>query len=464
MKLENNLGSDPIKKLVLRLAIPSMLAQFVSVFYSIVDRMYIGNIPGDGALALAGVGICGPIVTMVSAFSYWAGVGGAPLMSIRLGEKNEEEARKILANSFMLLTVIGLTVMAAAFLLKDHLLWWFGATEANFPYAREYMTVYLAGTMFAIYTTGLNNFITCQGYAKIAMISVILGAAANIVLDPIFIFALDMGVAGGALATVLSQLASCLFTMCFLFGKKVPVKITFRGYSLRICRRILSVGTTPFLIVLFDNVLIIALNMVLQRFGGVQSDALLTCNAILQSLMLVITMPLGGITTGTQTILGYNYGANRPDRVLEGEKQIVKVCLLFTAVMFILAQTCSRYFVQIFTQDPVYVEMTVGFIRIFTLGVIPLGIQYPLVDGFTGMGIVKIAISLSFFRKFVYLLLVVLIPMLAGAANVFYAEAISDIIAPAVTAAVYLLSIRKILERRNQEARQEVELALKRQS
>lgn len=453
MKLENNLGSDPIKKLVPRLAVPAMLAQFVSVLYSVVDRMYIGNIPGDGALALAGVGICSPIVTMISAFSYWAGIGGGPLMSIKLGEKNQDAARKILANSFMLLCIMSAAVMAASFLLKDSLLWWFGATEANFSYAQDYMAVYLCGTVFAILSVGLNNFITCQGFARTAMCSVVLGAAANIILDPVFIFIFDMGVSGAAFATVLSQLASCLFTLRFLFGKKVPVKITFKGYDWKICRSILTVGLTPFLIILFDNVLIIALNMVLQRYGGSQSDALLTCNAIVQSLMLVITMPLGGISTGTQTILGYNYGANRPDRVLEGEKQIVKACVLFTVVMFVLAQTCSRYFVQIFTQDETYIEMSVRFIRIYTLGVIPLGVQYALVDGFTGMGIVKIAISLSFFRKLMYLALVVILPMTLGAANVFYAEAVSDVVPPVVTAAVYLFSIRKILNRRAEEAR-----------
>ena len=199
MKMENNLDTDQIRSLVWRLAFPSMLAQFVSVFYSIVDRMYIGNIPEIGDMALAGVGICGPIVTMISSVASWVGIGGAPLLSIRLGQKNEKKAREILANCFLLLVVMSLAITALAFLTKDRLLVWFGASEAIFPYADEYITVYLLGTVFALLTTGMNQFIICQGFAKVGMKSVLLGAVCNIVLDPVFIFVLDMGVAGGFL-------------------------------------------------------------------------------------------------------------------------------------------------------------------------------------------------------------------------------------------------------------------------
>lgn len=216
----NNLGTDDIKSLVPRIALPAMLAQFVSVFYSIVDRMYIGNIPEIGETALAGVGICGPIVTMISAFAAWVGIGGAPLMSIKMGEKNQQGAERILANCFLLLLGMSVVITGLAYASKDVLLRWFGATETIFPYAQEYMSVYIAGTVFAILSLGLNQFITCQGFAGLGMCSVVIGAVCNIVLDPIFIFGLHMGVVGGAAATVVSQAASCIFALCVLFGKR----------------------------------------------------------------------------------------------------------------------------------------------------------------------------------------------------------------------------------------------------
>ena len=205
MKLENNLGEDPIGKLVMRLAIPSMFAQFVSVLYSIVDRMFIGNIKEIGEVALAGVGVCGPIVTLLSSFAALIGIGGAPLMSMKMGAKDEKGAEKILANCFLMLLVISGVLMAVAFLLKEQMLWWFGAGERTFSYANEYITIYLMGTVFAILTVGMNQFIICQGFAKVGMISVLIGAVCNIILDPICIFVFHMGVKGGAFATILSD-------------------------------------------------------------------------------------------------------------------------------------------------------------------------------------------------------------------------------------------------------------------
>ena len=265
MKIENDLGKDDIKRLVIRIAIPSMLAQFVNVLYSVVDRMYIGNIAEIGEKALAGVGVCGPIVTMISAFASLVGIGGSPLMSIKMGEGSEKEAKKILANSFLMLAVISVITTAGALLLKNNLLMWFGASETIFPYANQYITIYLLGTIFALMAVGMNQFIICQGFAKVGMKSVTLGAIINIILDPVFIFVLEMGVRGAALATVLSQMASCAFVLLFLFSKKVPIRISFGGYEWRIIRKITVLGMTPFLIIAFDNVLIITLNAALQH-------------------------------------------------------------------------------------------------------------------------------------------------------------------------------------------------------
>ena len=452
MKIENDLGRDDVRLLVMRIAIPSMLAQFVSVLYSVVDRMYIGNIPEIGETALAGVGVCGPIVTLITAFGSLVGVGGAPLMSIRLGEKDEKGASQILANCFLLLSAISLIIMAAALLLKNRLLVWFGASEAIFPYANDYITIYLLGTIFALLSIGMNQFIICQGFAKVAMKSVMLGAVVNIVLDPVFIFGFDMGVKGGALATVISQMASAAFVLAFLFGKRVPIRITFGNYQWRIMRKVIFLGLSPFLIVAFDNVLVIAMNASLQHYGGPEGGMLLTCNTIVQSFMLMVTMPLGGITGGTQSILGYNFGARRSDRVLAAQQWIVTLALIFTAVMFIIAQAVPQYFVRIFTREPEYVELTVWAIRVFTLGIIPLSIQYGIVDGYTGMGIAPIAISLSAFRKTLYLLGVFLIPMIFGVRAVFYTEPFSDFLGTAVSIAVYLLTMKKILRRRENGA------------
>ena len=278
MKLENDLGRDPIGRLVWRIALPSMLAQFVSVLYSIVDRIYISNLPGIGDVALAGVGVCGPVVTMIGAFASLVGIGGAPLMSIRMGAGRTEEARHILADSFLLLCVSAAGLMAAAFALRRPMLLAFGASEVTVPYAIAYFTVYLWGTVFNLLSLGLNQFIICQGFAQKGMVSVVLGAAINIALDPVFMFALDMGVVGAALATVLSQLASCLYVLRTLFGSRVPIPITFGGYSIKRMGRILATGLTPFLIIAVDNVMIIAMNAVLQRYGGVElGDRLITC-------------------------------------------------------------------------------------------------------------------------------------------------------------------------------------------
>lgn len=329
--------------------------------------------------------------------------------------------------------------------LKDHLLVWFGASETVFPYADEYITVYLLGTVFALLSTGMNQFIICQGFAKVGMKSVLLGAVLNILLDPVFIFVLDMGVAGAAVATVISQMASCVYVLRFLFSNRPMIKITFGGYDLKVMGQVLLLGLTPFLIIAFDNILIISLNATIQKYGGAgRGDMLLTCNTILQSFMLIVTMPLSGITGGTQTILGYNYGAKRPDRIKKAQKHILVLALAFTTIMFVVAQLLPQYFTMIFTRDPEYIQMTVRAIRIYSLMIIPLAVQYTIVDGFTGMGIAKVAISLSTFRKLIYFAGVFLIPLWFDITNVFYTEPISDLISAIVSSVVYIRLIGKI--------------------
>ena len=448
MALENDLGRDDIKKLVWRIAIPSMLAQFVSVLYSIVDRIYISNIAGIGEVALAGVGVCGPVVTMIGAFASLIGIGGAPLMSIRMGAGKRLDAHRILNNCFLMLCVCAVVITAVIFPLRRVMLMAFGASEVTLPYAEQYFTVYLCGTVFNLLSLGMNQFIISQGFAKTGMYSVIIGAVLNIVLDPVFIFALHMGVAGAAVATVLSQMASCAFVLSFLFGKKVPVKISFGGYDRKLIQRILLVGFTPFIIIAVDNVMIISMNSVLQTYGGPgEGDMLITCATIVQSFMLVITMPLGGITGGTQTILAFNYGAGQPDRVKKAQRFIFLLSAGYTTILFILAQTAGHIFVRLFTSDPALIAEAAKTIKIYTLAVIPLSIQYVIVDGFTGLGKVQLSLPLSFFRKLVYFLPLFLLPRFFGARATFYAEPISDIIAPVVSIFIYAVAMKRILKK-----------------
>lgn len=446
MAAENDLGRDNIKKLVIRIAVPSMLAQFVSVLYSIVDRMYIGNIPVSGDMALAGAGVCGPVVTMIGSVAFLVGIGGAPLMSMKMGQGDNKAAERILANCFLMLALCSVLMVACIYPIQIPMLRYFGASDTTLPYANAYFTIYLTGTVFALMSTGMNQFIICQGFAKTGMYSVIIGAVLNIVLDPVFIFGFHMGVSGAATATVLSQTASCAFVLKTLFGKAVPVRITFGGYDWRLIRRILTIGFTPFIIIAMDNVMIITMNAILQKYGGAaRGDLLITCATIAQSFMLVVTMPLGGITSGTQAVLAYNFGAGNTDRVKGAQKYIFILAAAYTTLLFILARTVGGLFVRLFTSDPTVAAEALRAIRIFTLAIIPLAFQYEIVDGFTGLGQVQVALPLSFFRKGLYFVSLFLLPAMFGAEAAFFAEPVSDIAGPVVSAIVYIVSMKGIL-------------------
>ncbi len=449
MRAENDLRHDKIGPLVLRIALPSMLAQFVSVLYSIVDRMFIGHIPEVGALALAGAGVCGPTVTLAAAFSFWIGCGGAPLMSIRLGQRDERAAGRIMSCCFSLLLLFSAVLMLLLIPLRTPLLRLFGASDVTLPYAVSYFTLYLLGTPFALLSGGMNQLIICQGFARVGMKSVLLGAVLNIVLDPVFIFGLGMGVQGAALATVLSQMASCTYVLRFLRGEQPPVRLRFAKPDFDTVGRVLLLGISPFLIIALDQVMLISMNALLQRYGGTsQGDFYITCNTIVQSFMLVVTMPLGGISGGTQSILGYNFGAGKPKRVLLAQRYIFALCAGFTAVMFVLARTAGPYFIMLFNRDPAVAETTHWAICVETLAIVPLGLQYGLVDGFTGMGQVQYAMPLSFWRKSVYFVSLFLLPALLGVRAIFWAEPICDVLGVLVSVTVYLRCIGRLLHKR----------------
>lgn len=448
MKLENDLGHDPIPGLVLRLAVPTMIAQFVNVLYSIVDRIYIGNIPQIGELALAGVGVCGPIVTLLSSFATLVGLGGAPIMAMRLGQQNRRGAQHILANAFGVLLLLSAVLPLLFFVAREPLLLLFGASQATLVYANDYMTIYALGTVFALLATGLNSFIICQGYSTVAMGTVVVGAVVNILLDPLFIFALDMGVAGAAIATVIAQAASCLFVVGFLLRPGIPVRITFGGYSWGIIRNIVKFGFCPFIIIATDSVLLIVMNISLKRYGGGQADLLIAASTIVQSFLMMITMPLGGITGGTQPILSYNYGAQNTARIRQGIRAILVLALGFNTVMFLISRVVPQLFVGVFTRDPAVMELAVRAIGVTTMGIIPLAVQYTLVDGLTAIGVTRVAVALSLFRKSTYLLTTLVAPVYFGAAAVFFAEPAADFLGATVSITIFLLVFGKVLLQR----------------
>lgn len=452
MKHQTDLGKDRIPILVLKLAIPSMIAQFVTVLYSIIDRMFIGNIKEIGDAALAGVGVCGPIVTLLTSFGTLIGLGGSILMSMRMGAGRKKQAESILAHSFAMLVLFSAVLTILFLVSKKYLLNWFGASPVTFPYADAYLTIYTAGTFFALMAIGLNYFITCQGFPAVGMLTVLIGAVTNIILDPVFIFLLDMKVAGAAIATVIAQFASCAFTFCFLIGKKVPIRITLlkkQSFSPVIVQKILTLGISPFLILATDSVIIIVLNSVLQKFGGPsEGDILITCATIVQSFMMLITGPMLGISSGTQAILSYNYGAKEIKRVRKAEKYILILCLCFTTLMFVLSRIVPQYFIRIFTKDALQMELCTWGIGVFTLMIIPLSFQYVFVDGFTALGRSKTALFLSLSRKGNYMLFTILLPIFFGARSAFYAQPIADGIAAVMATVGFLLIFNKHLEKR----------------
>ncbi len=427
-QLDSPLGTAPEGKLVLQLAIPAMLAQFVNILYSVVDRMYVGHIAEVGAEALAGVGVCAPVVTMITAFAALVGFGGGPLMSIRMGRQDLEGARQIVANSFYLLLALSVVVTVPVVVLRRPILFAFGASEQLWPYAEAYFTTYVLGTVFALLSVGLNQIVMSQGFSGTAMRSVMLGAAVNIALDPVCIFALDMGVRGAAVATVLSQVCSAMYTLRFLFQppragghNELSAASAGSGVFFRSACRRRS-------IIALDNVLLNSVNVTLRKYGGADSDMLIACAAILQSFMLIITMPLGGITAGTQSILGYNYGAGNTRRDhARGEAHRIAVLHFYRCYVCDCANHGHAFCPYLYHGSGTYRAGGLDDTHLYAGGTRP-GDRYPFVDGMTGMGLVRWGLTFSLLRKGIFFAGVYLLPALFSATTLLYAEPISDIL------------------------------------
>lgn len=442
----NDFGNDPIPSLVFKISIPFMFAQFVNVLYSIVDRIFIGNIPLIGDVSLAGAGVCAPIITLLSSFATLIGIGGSVLFSMRLGAGDKKGAKTILSNSFSMLLLFSAALTVLFLLSKGLLLRWFGASEVTYPYANTYMTIYTLGTFFALLSMGMNYFITAQGFPALGMVTTLIGAVINIILDPVFIFGLHMNIAGAALATVIAQCASCVFVLLTLRRKKMPIPLSLSRPDRELCWRIIKMGFSPFLILATDSIIIIAMNAVLQYHGGPDyGDTLITCATIVQSYMLLITSPMLGITGGSQPLISYNLGANKAARIRQAIFWVLMLCIGFTTVMFLLSRVVPQHFVRIFTDDPEYTSLSIWGIKTFTLAVIPLSFQYVFVDSLTALSLTKISLFLSLFRKANYFLATCIIPFLFTAQAAFYAEPYADLVASAVSSAVFFTVYKKYL-------------------
>lgn len=449
MKEKYDLGKGNLWSLTLRLAIPTALGQAVSVLYAIIDRMFIGHIPGYGELALAGVGVAAPIVTMITSFSAMVGMGGAPLMAMREGHQEHSAAESILFCGFVMLLAISAAITPLALLSRNFLLSLFGASSATMEYASSYLGIYLVGTPFAMLASGLNSYVISQGLSGKGMASVLIGAALNLILDPIFIFALDMGVKGAAIATVISQIASSALTIAFLLIPSASIRLRPYAVSGRTVRLICKYGFSPFLIIATDNLILIVLNTMLQKYGGPElGDKLITASAIIQSFHLLVMNPIGGITGGCQGLISFNYGAGNTERVRQGIRKVQITATAYTAVMTLITVFGARQFAACFTSSPEIQELTARYMVVFEAAIIPISFQYCNIDCFTAIGQVRYALPLSLFRKSLFIVSAMILPMFFGAPAAFLSEPISDLIAGITSTSMMWTKLPSILRRR----------------
>lgn len=442
---DKKLGTEPIGKLVISLALPAVMAQVVNVLYNIVDRIYLGHIPDVGATALTGVGICYPILSIIAAFSNFVGTGGAPLAAIQLGKGNHDKAEEILGNGVVILLCFSLILSILFGIYKEPLLYAFGGSDITVPYGLDYLNIYLLGTIFVQLALGLNVYISCQGKGRIAMFSVLIGAVINIVLDPIFIFGLNMGVKGAAMATVISQACSAIWVLSYLCSKKSVIRIRKKYFRLnpKIVGGIAALGVSPFVMTSTESLVTITLNSGLQTYGG---DTYVGALTIMQSIMQLCTVPMMGFAQGVMPIISYNYGAKNADRI----KQTVKITLMVTCI-FTFTYSMATYifpgmFASVFTSDEELISLITKALPIFMGGIWIFGLQMTFQNAFLGMGQAKISLFLALLRKIVLLIpLAIILPKFMGVMGIYYAEPIADILAASTTGIMFFIFFKKKL-------------------
>lgn len=444
---EVDLGKDPVGRLLFTLAVPTITSQVVNALYNIVDRMYIGHIPGEGAAALTGLGVCFPLIMLISAFANLIGMGGAPRASILMGHGDEKGAERILGSCFAALAALSVVLTAFSFVFMRPMLMLFGASEATIGYAMDYMEIYAAGTIFVQLTLGMNVFITAQGFSKVSMMTVVIGAAINIILDPIFIFVFGMGVRGAAWATVLSQAVSAVWALRFLCGGRAVLKL--RRENIKVSRAVImpcvALGFAPFVMQSTESLLVLSFNSSLLKYGG---DVAVGAMTILSSVMQFAMLPVQGLTQGAQPIVSYNYGAGNPERMKRAFMLLLRSCLVCTAVIWALSLLCPGLFVHIFTDDPELAATARWALRIYMAGIGVFGAQVACQQTFIALGNSRTSSFLATLRKIILLIpLIYILPHFFDdkVFAVFFAEPVADVIAVATTVTLFSHEFRRLL-------------------
>lgn len=443
------LGTMPVGRLLWKLAIPTVTAQVINMLYNIVDRIYIGHIPEVGAAALTGVGVCMPLIMIVTAFAAFAGFGGAPRASIYMGKGDHASAEKTLGNCFVIQCIISVLLTAALLLWNRDFLMAFGASENTIEYGVNYMNIYAIGTIFVQMTLGMNAFITAQGFAKTGMLSVLIGAVANIILDPIFIFVFQMGVEGAALATIISQAMSCAWVLLFLCGKKTRLKLHWKNMALKagIVLPCMALGLSTFIMQGSESVISICFNSSLLRYGG---DIAVGAMTILTSVMQFAMLPLQGLGQGAQPIISYNYGARNPDRVKAAYKLLLKASLVYSTLLWGFVMLFPQAFAAMFTDSAPLLAFTGNALRIYMACLLLFGIQIACQMTFTSLGNAKASILVAVMRKFILLIpLIYVMPLIFPADKttaVYMAEPVADFIAVSFTVILFTFQFRKSLK------------------
>lgn len=446
--VSQQLATAPVGRLLLKLAVPTVVAQLVNLLYNIVDRIYIGHIPDAGASALTGVGLFLPILMMINAFAMLAGSGGAPRAAIAMGKQDREGAQKILGNCFSVLMFLSVLLTLLFYLFAPQLLRLFGASDVTLPYALSYARIYILGTVFVMIVMGMNPFITTQGFARISMATTVVGAVCNIILDPILIFVLGMGVQGAAVATVLSQAVSAVWVLRFLRGSKTMLRLTLPDMKVepQVILPCLGLGVSTFVMLSTESILNISFNSSLSRYGG---DVAVGAMTIISSCSQLITLPLQGICQGGQPIMSYNFGAGKKERVKQAFGCQFAACVIYAGVLWLLLMLAPQVFANIFSSDETLVSYTVWAMRIYMAGIFSTGVQIGCQQTFMALGQAKISLLMACLRKLVLLIpLIFILPAFFTdkVFGVFVAEPVSDIIAATVTATMLFTRLNKILD------------------
>lgn len=438
---DEKLGTEPLGKLIISMALPSVAAQLVNVIYNMVDRIYIGHIPGAGAQALTGLGISLPVILLIQAFSSLAGMGGAPQASIQLGRGDRDRAEKILGNSVAMLAVFAVVLTAGFYLFKTPLLYLFGASDATIIYAQDYLNIYLAGTVFVMAYQGLNMFISCQGHARTAMVSVLIGAVLNIGLDPLFIFGLGMGIQGAALATIISQGVSAVWVVSFLLSKRTGLHIRRKNIRPdgKIIGAIAALGISPFVMQSTESLINIVLNSSLRNYGG---DLYVGALTIMQSVLQLIVIPVQGFSQGVQPIISYNFGAGKIARVKKTFQTSLSAIWAFGFAFTGIVMLFPGFFAGLFTSDAQLLRLTEAKMPLFLAGLLIFGIQMTCQSTFMGLGRAKISLFIALWRKVILLIpLALILPRFMGVDGVYWAEPLADGISAVTAGILFVLTV-----------------------